>query len=107
MNAINAAVLAEQARQTFLWGDNRDHPDGTSVNNKNMADLARELCEQAFAKGAGSWLDILLEEVMEASAEVDEEALITELVQVSAVAQTWAASIRRRQEDRELTEVPE
>lgn len=97
---INRAVLAEQERQITLWGE-QSHPDGTSPDNQHIADAARDSCEAAFNSGRGTWFDILLEEVMEASAEADEDALITELVQVSAVAQSWAAAIRRRQDARQ------
>lgn len=86
----------ERLRQLELWGE-QNHPDGSSTNNDGIATMAKVSCEQAFAEGRGTWLDILLEEVMEASAEEDEDALVTELIQVAAVAESWADAIRRRQ----------
>lgn len=90
---------AERLRQLEKWGE-QNHHDGTSSANSAIADLARESCDASFKAGTGSWLDILLEEVMEASAEEDEEKLKEELVQVAAVAESWVAAIIRRQEAR-------
>lgn len=87
---------AERHAQLAKWGQ-QDHPDGTSESNLAIADAAREACESRFDSGQGTWFDILLEEVMEASAEVDEDKLMVELIQVAAVAESWVDSIRRRQ----------
>lgn len=97
--STHAAVMAERVRQLDLWGE-QNHPDGTSLGNQEIADAARDSCEAAFCNDRGTWFDILLEEVMEASAEEDEDALYVELIQVAAVAESWADAIRRRQQAR-------
>lgn len=95
-DTIDRLTYAERERQLAKWGE-QNHADGTSAENEAIADLAKESCETAFAAGRGTWLDILLEEVMEASAEEDEDKLKVELIQVAAVAESWVAAIDRRQ----------
>lgn len=95
LDSVHRLTNAERLRQLTKWGE-QNHQDGTSEDNEQIAELAKESCEAAFAGGTGSWLDVLLEEVMEASAETDPERLKEELVQVAAVAESWVAAIDRR-----------
>lgn len=94
-NYVAHLTRQERLRQLDIWGE-QNHPDGTSVANAEIADLAKDSCERAFNEGRGTYLDILLEEVMEASAEVDDDKLVAELIQVAAVAESWVEAIRRR-----------
>lgn len=70
--SVLAAVSAEQNRQIELWGDQRDHDDTL-------------------------WLTILTEEVGEVAKAIlegdDPSHICEELVQVAAVAATWAQSV--------------
>lgn len=100
----------ERQRQTEKWGE-QNHPDGTgaelrpfmhtSVNldlrtGREVADILRASCDGKHQAGIGTWLDILLEEVGEASAESNPVRLRAELVQVAAVAVAWVEAIDRR-----------
>ncbi len=103
-------VLEERHRQEAKWGE-QNHPDGTgparmpllatdvNLDLRTGAELARILrtkCNVTHARGDGTWLDILLEEVGEAMAESDPAKLRAELIQVAAVATAWAEAIDRR-----------
>lgn len=91
-------VEAEMFRQIDLWGE-QNHPsfDPHRIHGFfGNADQMRTICETAFAQGRGTWADILLEEVAEAFDERDDpDALVKELIQVAAVALSWAASVER------------
>lgn len=109
------AVVGERSQQDARWGV-QDHPDGTgpatmplfSATATGVADvdeahyisdlmLGRTVWR--FSGGgdrAGTWADILLEEVFEAMAEDDPAKLTHELTQVAAVAVAWAEAIERR-----------
>lgn len=110
---MSAAVLEEvsheRVRQEAKWGQ-QNHPDGTgplrraltmtdiNLDLRTGAELARifrNKTERQFAANAGTYLDILLEEVFEATAEDDQQALRTELIQVAAVAVAWVEKIDR------------
>lgn len=89
-------VLDERARQEARWGQ-QNHPDGTGGNVLTaQSNRRRAACEQAFAEGRGTWKHILDEEVAEAFAETDPDALVAELTQVAAVCIAWVAAIERR-----------
>lgn len=93
-------VIAERWAQLKKWGEQR-HPDGTGPIYRDLADKYRFLCDDHFVRGRGTWLDILLEEVYEASAEEpDSPELRGELVQVAAVALAWVENIDSRAHDR-------
>lgn len=98
MTDINAPirdVINELARQDSLWGE-QNHPNGTGMTgDKERADAARHVCNTMFRTGSGTWRDILNEEVQEAFAENDPDALREELIQVAAVAIAWVESINR------------
>lgn len=53
---------------------------------ENIAKLAKAACDGAFAKGEGTWGQILHEEFAEAMAESDPVKLRAELVQLASVA---------------------
>ena len=89
-------VELERARQDAKWGE-QNHDDGTGKpGDREHADYMRRCTEAFFAIRAGTWRDILEEEVMEAFAEEDPKLLRAELVQVAAVAVSWIESIDRR-----------
>ena len=89
-------VRVERAKQDQKWGE-QNHPDGTGGNlHRYLADTARRDCEEAFAQGRGTWRDVLDEEIAEAYAEENPDALRAELIQVAAVAVAWVESIDRR-----------
>lgn len=94
---VLAEVYDERVAQETKWGE-QNHPDGTGLpEDRQHADMARHLCEVAFASGNGSWRHILAEEVCEAFAESDPARLREELVQVAAVAAAWVEAIDRRE----------
>ncbi len=90
-----ADVADELLRQVGTWGV-QARPDGTSESNKPYADAAKEATDKAAENGTLTWADILSEEVLEAFSETDHDALREELVQVAAVAISWAEDIDRR-----------
>lgn len=92
---VLAEVHTERQEQDFKWGE-QNHPDGTTFEDVDLANKAREACDSAFKHGQGTWSDILMEEVMEVCAEEDPGRLRTELVQVAAVAVAWVEAIDRR-----------
>jgi hypothetical protein len=61
-----------------------------------VAEHAKAMTDAAAEAGVVTWRDILHEEVCEAFAETDPEALRAELVQVAAVAVKWVEAIDRR-----------
>lgn len=93
----------EMGRQVDLWGE-QNHPDIYPMC-EGIRRLGFEFeadgwkAKNAERAGAGtlSWDGILLEEVYEALSAEDEDKMREELVQVAAVALTWAGAIRRRQ----------
>jgi len=93
---IVGEVLDERRRQDEKWGE-QNHPDGTGgVQARALSDALRELCDREHEAGAPTWAAILAEEVGEAFAESDEDALRVELLQVAAVAQQWVEALDRR-----------
>lgn len=93
--AIIEAIAAERAAQDAKWGP-QDHDNGTGENFAALADRARREVDAAAAVGTTTFAGILLEEVFEALAETDEEALRTELIQAAAVIACWIEAIDRR-----------
>jgi len=93
--AILARIEAECERQHNKWGE-QNHPDGTAELWAEQANRAKAAYERAAKAGKLTWLVILREELFEAFAETDTEALTTELEQVAAVAVSWIAAIERR-----------
>lgn len=96
LGAIAREIDEERARQDTKFGE-QNHPDGTgSLEQRKVADLARDWCNDAFGSGYGTWSDVLAEEVAEANAERDPVKLRAELLQVAAVAVAWIQAIDRR-----------
>ena len=101
--AVLAEVEEERGRQDAKWGQ-QDHADGTGpavawlapANAAWLRDWARDRCDAEHHAGCGTFASILFEEVAEALAEDDPAALRTELIQVAAVAVSWAEAIDRR-----------
>ena len=95
-SAVCFEVMRERERQHAKWGE-QNHPDGTGLNeiHAERAEVAKHVCQSAFAAGEGTYMDILHEEVCEAFAESDPAKLRAELVQVAAVAVAWIEKIDR------------
>ena len=89
-------VADERVRQVRKWGV-QTRPDGTSETYSVHADAAKLLTDQRAEAGTLTWADILSEEVLEAFAETDPDKLREELIQVAAVAVSWAEDIDRKQ----------
>lgn len=111
-----AFVGMERVRQNQKWGVQR-HPDVDPLL-VNLADMplaratamarmygvptateAKEMCEEAFKVGAGTYAHILNEEhseAIEAATIGTDEELLTELIQVAAVAVAWAEQVAER-----------
>lgn len=89
-------VRAELARQDAKWGE-QNHPDGTGrLDYSRMAADWKGIVDAAAKQKKLTWRHILMEEVYEACAESDPEKLLSELLQVEAVARQWRKTIRRR-----------
>lgn len=97
---VLADVNDERLRQIVKWGDDstKDHPDGTgpTIPSLNAREAAQHATDYAAEHGTLTWRHILEEEVYEALAESDPDALEAELVQVAAVAVKWVEALRRR-----------
>lgn len=100
-------VHAERNRQDRKWGE-QNHPDGTGPDvwwtghigpARAVRDTYRALTDYHADNRESeplTWLDILREEIGEAFAESDPDALRAELIQVAAVAVQWVQAIDRR-----------
>ncbi len=88
-------ISDERRNQFKKWGD-QNLPDGTSEAVTYIADEMRKVCDAAAKDGTLTWQDVLMEEVAEASCEVDPVRLREELVQIAAVATAWVEAIDRR-----------
>lgn len=106
-----SAITRERARQDAKWGE-QNHPDGTGALTTPMRDIAAfdwavhlaagatGATDLAATRGDLTYWKILREEVFEAAAEEPgTDALVTELVQVAAVATAWLGAISRRRGD--------
>lgn len=102
-------IFHERRRQEDKWGE-QNHLDGTGVEwtryvspwvwredrAAQIADLAKSHCERKARIESLTFMDIALEEIAEAFAETDEQALRAELVQCAAVLVAWIGAIDRR-----------
>lgn len=110
MLGVFGDVARERVAQDAKWGE-QNHPDGTGPdslpfaytgmnldlrNGAQVAHIFRAQVEAQALRRQLTWLDILLEELGEASAEDDPSALRAELVQVAAVAVAWVEALDRR-----------
>ncbi len=97
--AVAEEVVWERYYQDKKWGE-QNHPDFTpGFAGIPCAAGARRSCEVKASDGSISWADILIEELAEALDEAkvgNVEALREELIQVAAVAVSWAEAIDRR-----------
>lgn len=99
MNGVYEEILDERVSQEAKWGE-QNHPNGTGgYDASKQASRARDICNDAFARGNGTWCLILMEEVYEAWAESDPQKLRAELIQVAAVAVAWVEAIDRAERD--------
>jgi hypothetical protein len=91
-------VGRERVRQDAKFGPVRDYRDGTGgADARAAAELLRHVCQTAPDTPEGdTWAKVLAEEVAEAIAEVDDDPLRRELVQVAAVAVAWVQDLDRR-----------
>lgn len=102
---VLAEIADERVRQDQKWGE-QNHPDGTGPHNiwprlfrlpmDRSAGVAKGQVDFDAEMGRSTYAGILLEEVFEAMAESDPQALRVELVQVAAVAAQWVEAIDRR-----------
>jgi hypothetical protein len=96
---FNAETLTRLRRKRNLlkWGK-QNYPDGTVANAETRARRAEAKAREHAALRAGrlTWLDILNEEFAEAACETETHKLLSELIDVAAVAQEWADEILRR-----------
>ncbi|WP_157641086.1 hypothetical protein [Longispora albida] len=92
---VLADLLAERYAQHAIWGDQSRLPDGTGGEARAArADRARADCQAA---GDGlTFRHLVEEEICEAYAETEPEALCGELRQAGALIVQWMAAIRRR-----------
>lgn len=95
-NALANETLDEMGNQIEKWGE-QHHPDGTGGETaRREADVAKALTDSNAQFGKLTWKDILNEEVKEAFAETNRLPLRAELIQVAAVALSWARDIDGR-----------
>ncbi|WP_233223251.1 hypothetical protein [Amycolatopsis sp. CA-128772] len=101
---VLAQVAGRRREQDKVFGE-QNHPDGTGPDvtltglARRAADAAwaaRFTTEMARAEDRLTWLHILREEVYEALAEADPQALRDELLDVAATAVVWIEAIDRR-----------
>ncbi len=85
-------VYAERQAQLAKWG-RQSHPNGTSEALGYLATAAKHRCDRAVREGNLTWLDILMEEVYEASEATEPGHLSEELIQVAAVCLAWVEDI--------------
>lgn len=95
-NGLADEVWAERERQLNKWGL-QERPSGTDLNKwLEFEMIAKATHDMKVQQGTLTWLDILREEVYEAFAEEDPDALRVELIQVMAVAASWILDLDRR-----------
>jgi len=86
---ILADIVREREKQERKWGEQHHH-DGTNPDAfKPLADLARAKVDLATENDQLQWIDILIEETMEAYTEVEWPKLRKELIQSAAVIVAW------------------
>jgi hypothetical protein len=78
------------------FGAQTEIPDGTAEKWADLPSMAKVLVDMRSARGEVTWLEILVEEVLETAAEVDEDRIEEELIQVIAVAVRWLHALRDR-----------
>ena len=92
-NRILFELVAERERQETKF-PNQHLPSGTTFRYwQAKENEAKEAVDRQVANGTLTWLSVLNEEVCEAFAEMDEDKLRAELIQVAAVAVRWIEDI--------------
>lgn len=87
-------MLTERQRQIDKFGAQLETPSLPTPNLSWMSEEdAKRLCNEAFAKGEGSWAHIALEEFCEAVDAPDEESRRVELIQLATVVMGWIEAI--------------
>jgi hypothetical protein len=90
---VFAQATQERHRQRSKWGL-QSLPNGTGRHDDwQVAEFYKATTDHNMQDGTLSWRDVLTEEVFEAFAETDTEALRTELIQVIAVAAAWIGDL--------------
>jgi hypothetical protein len=99
-------VVLRRHQQIAQWGHNDTMPDGTGPDvhwspAMGSATFMEEAYREDYTQHAQSgqpltWMHILREEVAELFCEDDPAKLYTELMDVAAVAVSWAEKIRQR-----------
>ncbi|WP_214409679.1 hypothetical protein [Sphaerisporangium fuscum] len=106
LSRVLADIADERIAQDVMWGID-EHPDGTGPHRSADADRAKREVADSASRGTLTWRHILLEEVLEAFAEDDPDALRAELVQVAAVATKWIQALDRRRSHHPADGLPE
>ena len=98
LTRIIGDVVKERRHQIEKHGDEALLPDGTGPDTdfSNFTAMVRNLVDAKTEAHGLTWVLVLFEEVLEASAEDDAAKLRKELIQVAAVAFAWVESIDRR-----------
>lgn len=94
---VSLDIFEEMEEQHEQWGE-QNHPDGTHPGYAQEANKRKAGNNWCAQHGYLTWAGILLEEVYEAMAETHPGTLREELLQVAAVAGSWAAAIDRREQ---------
>lgn len=89
-------VFRERLKQSFVWGEH-DQPDGTGGGRAlDALKAVMNQVESNASNGTTTWYDALKARVFAALAEEDPAKLRAQLVQVAAVAVSWAGAIDQR-----------
>lgn len=96
---VLADIAAERLRQDEKFPD-QHLPNGTQANlyNATVARQKQDMTQAKADRGTVTWLDVLVEEVAEATAEHEPTPLREELIQVAAVCVRWIEDIESRVE---------
>lgn len=104
---IMVEVAAERVAQDDKWGAPKDvangtGPDGTLLGHSfpELRDMLQSAVDLMAERHESRMAAVLLEEVFEALAEVDDERIREELIQVAAVAAKWVRIIDERKANR-------
>jgi hypothetical protein len=105
---VLSEIGIERINQDSKWGE-QNHPNGTGpqvqlldalTSYNSLRAVAKAQTDLRASAGTVTFADILLEEVIEALAESNPQALRAELVQVAAVAAQWIEAIDRKAADK-------
>ena len=102
-NQILSDINSERERQDIKWGI-QTHPSVMYPDPENNFSLygilseekSRNLNEEAFSEGRGTWSHIALEEFAESIGCTNEKDREGELIQLAAVIVAWIEDLRKR-----------